>query len=171
MKRLTRASLVGLGASVLLTVSALSANAAPLTSHGVGPNPGLGSTATLQGASAGSITATPDVPISGGGVSCVGETDRPYYAASDIWGDAYTYCGDPVAEIYVQSEMYRSRWYGWQGLNIASDQEYHTTEAYDIVDAGVCGGQHNFLVDSYHEVMTSEQLTADTANQANNLNC
>jgi hypothetical protein len=107
------------------------------------------------------------VPDVGIGPNCSGTTDPPFQGGGWVFAEATTNCSIDVAEIYVQSDLYRSRWYGWQHLDYSQDTEYHTTLAlvytsWDCLQTGT----YTYEADSYHEADTNTTLSGSTYNDA-----
>jgi hypothetical protein len=103
-----------------------------------------------------------------GKTGCYGQTDQPHpssHKTGTVNVVARTVC--PGHRVYVSTDLYRSRWYGWQ-LQGSGSKSGSNSVSDNAADNG-CGGIHNYLAESYHEA--SGVGTAYTANSANNLPC
>jgi len=113
--------------------------------------------ATLLSDTSEIATSAPDPgivqPLLIGGVpGCYGQTDNPHkstHVEHTINVEARTVC--PGGESYVDLDLYRSRWYGWQHLS--GDDAAGWGEA-ETNAAKTCthGSEYTYLGSSYHEV-------------------
>ena len=95
-------------------------------------------------------------------------TDQPHpssHKTGTVNVVARTVC--PGHRVYVSTDLYRSRWYGWQLQGSGSKSGSNSVS--DNAADNHCGGIHNYLAESYHEA--TGVGTAYTANSANNLAC
>ncbi len=99
---------------------------------------------------------------------CYGQTDQPHpssHKTGTVNVVARTVCSGH--RVYVSTDLYRSRWYGWQLQGSGSKSGSNSVS--DNAADNRCGGIHNYLAESYHEA--TGVGTAYTANSANNLPC
>ena len=119
-------------------------------------------------AGAGAAHAASAAAALGGKHTCYGQTDQPHpssHKTGTVNAVARTVC--PGHRVYVSTDLYRSRWYGWQ-LRGSGSRSGSNSVSDNAADNG-CGGIHNYLAESYHEA--TGVGTAYTANSANNLPC
>lgn len=124
-----------------------------------------GATTALAAGVAHSAASSTGLAGKGG---CYGQTDQPHpssHKTGTVNVVARTVC--PGHRVYVSTDVYRSRWYGWQLQGSGSKSASNSVS--DNAADNNCGGIHNYLAESYHEA--TGVGTAYTANSANNLPC
>lgn len=115
-----------------------------------GPNSSYPSTTTIGSPPAGGSGGVHANLVMGGTSGCYGQTDSPH-ASGHVYGTvnvvARTVC--PTTD-YVSTELYRSRWWGWESLGSGANTRYGTATTNA---AGPCatGDIYTYLGDSYHE--------------------
>lgn len=124
---------------------------APASSQDKAQTPRLGeypSSADLEQRSAKGFEITPNLAPSG----CYGQTDRPHlstHVPGAVNVLARTVCYGYLD--YVTTDLYRSRWYGWQWRASGNMTAYNNAEANAAESPADCDGTHDYLAQSYHE--------------------
>jgi hypothetical protein len=120
------------------------------------PSPG---TATSSQAELGSQQTSkngvsPAATLGGNPYGCYGQTDYPHWSSDYASVHARTKCSVALPELYVETDLYRSRWYGWQYLTWDQSQTSWLTTSYDATPHWYCKGvgTYTYEGDSYHEV-------------------
>jgi hypothetical protein len=110
-------------------------------------------------------TTSTSTTLSSNPYGCYGQTDYPHESTTDpgyARVHARTQCNVNVYYIYVYTELYRLRWYGWQYLANGSASKYWYCK-------GV--GTYTYDAESYHEVQQGGvTYTAYTGN-SNRFTC
>lgn len=113
------------------------------------PRPGeYPSQAPLQQRSTGGSGISPNLAPSG----CYGQTDRPHLSTHEpgsVNVVARTVCYGYLD--YVTTDLYRSRWYGWELRGSGNMTAYNNAQANAAESAAACDGTHDYLAQSYHE--------------------
>jgi hypothetical protein len=139
---------------------------APLTlSKSRAPEPVEAPSNAALGADAGNVLAP--MALTPG---CYGHTDRPHnsrHQQGSINVVARTVC--PGRRVHVSTNLYRSRWYGWQRKGSGSKNGFGRVQTNAAESARDCDGTHDYLATSYHEA--SGAGWARTSNRANRLTC
>jgi hypothetical protein len=132
------------------------------------PRPGeYPSSAPLNGRSTGGSAITPNLAPSG----CYGQTDRPHlstHVPGSVNVVARTVCYGYLD--YVTTDLYRSRWYGWEWRASGNMTAYNNAQANAAESAADCDGTHDYLAQSYHENLDNGSY-AYTQNSAAALTC
>lgn len=125
------------------------------------PQPGnFPSIASLKSGSSQGGGATPALTY-----NCYGQTDQPHlstHVPGTVNVTARTVCSGHV--VYVTTNLYRSRWYGWELRG--SDNTTGVGTATDNAAENNCGGTHDYLATSYHENLDDGSY-ANTSNTSN----
>ncbi|MFI6910516.1 hypothetical protein ACIBKY_55380 [Nonomuraea sp. NPDC050394] len=104
---------------------------------------------------------------------CWGHSDAPYKGGlTDVFGFGETYCPASYPEIYVDSDLQRSRWFGWETLDTDSERNFWSNRA-DVDLSTYCFGEgtYDYRVKSYHEVHASQISFGNTVNRTNGIGC
>ncbi len=165
MRRPVLAILAALLVTVLVSSPALAASPTVQKPGSTSSSATLGST--------GSVST--DATLSGNPYGCYGQTDYPHQSSTSPGYanvHARTRCSVYVYHVYVYTELYRLRWYGWQYLNNGSSNRYNSYYAQDSVSWYCKGvGTYTYDAESYHLVQQGGvTYTAYTGN-SNRFSC
>lgn len=118
------------------------------------PQPtGLGeSTLGAGGTSAGPGQVSP-AAISPNPLNCKGQTDRPHGSGDDASVHGRTTCDWNAPALFVTTNLFRDRWYGWQFLDGRSKSAYGWWRTNDATPHWYCygAGLYTYIGSSSHE--------------------
>jgi hypothetical protein len=117
-----------------------------------------------------SVGITPNATTPANPYGCGGKTDQPHLTGhgTEASVHARTNCDLTVYYLYVATDLYRLRWYGWEWLNGGSSSRNWNTTSYDATPHWTCKGvgTYTYEGDSYHEVNDGSTIYyAYTGNQ------
>jgi hypothetical protein len=102
---------------------------------------------------------------------CTGRSGAPTRSWDTIAGYAETRCNYNVPRIMVDSTLYRSRWYGWERLHGQRKYAPSSSFVYAATSWWPCAGQHEYMVDSYHESLEGGRYYYGHTQNKATLNC
>jgi hypothetical protein len=118
--------------------------------------------------------ATPAGEVGAAFYGCYGQTDYPHLSSHNpgyVNVEARTWCAVWMPWLYVKTDLYRSRWWGWEWLAWGS----RGGSGYRVDDhaARWCGGTGTFtyLGSSYHEAQINGQYGIVYTWNANRFGC
>lgn len=136
--------------------SAAPARKPPSSAHQIGPDRpqpvGLDST-TLGTSATGQPGTVSPAAISPNPLNCKGQTDMPHWSGDDASVHGRTTCDWNAPALFVTTNLYRDRWYGWQFLDGRSQSAYGWWRTSDATPHWYCYGVglYTYIGSSSHE--------------------